>query len=68
MTPGVSILIRPCWSVCSLSVILGPESCLRLTLKVLHDVQKLVVHLGLVLKLDFDHLEVGERILDVEGA
>lgn len=35
----------------------------RLALKVLHDVEEPIVHIGLVMKLDFDLIQVGEGIL-----
>ena len=40
----------------------------RLALKVLHDIEKLVVDLGLVLELNLDGVEVAEGVSDVEGA
>ena len=40
--------------------------CSRLALKILHDVEKLVVDLGLVLELDLDGVEVAKGVCDVE--
>ena len=37
-------------------------------LEVLHDVEKVVVHVWLVLELDLDRVEVGERVGDIERA
>ena len=39
-----------------------------MALEVLHDIEKLVVDLGLVLELDLDGVEVAEGICDVQGA
>ena len=40
----------------------------QLTLEILHDVQKLVVHLRLVRKLQLNRVEVTERVAHVERA
>lgn len=37
-------------------------------LEILHDVQEVVVHVRLVLELDLDRVEVGERVGDIERA
>jgi hypothetical protein len=39
---------------------------IRLALKVLHDVEELVIHFLLVAKLQLDLVQIGERVLDVE--
>ena len=41
---------------------------LHLALEVLHDVEEVVVHVGLVVELDLDCIEVAERVGDVERA
>lgn len=61
MTPGVSILsgmMRRVWGRD------GGDS--HLALEVLHDVEKVVVHVWLVLELDLDCIEIAECIGDVE--
>lgn len=40
---------------------------LRFALEVLHDVEKVVVHVWLVLELNLDRIEVAECVGDVEG-
>lgn len=40
---------------------------LHLTLKVLHDIQKFVVDFWLLLKLDFDSIQIAESIGHIEG-
>lgn len=39
-----------------------------MALKVLHDIEKLVVDLWLVLELDLDGVEIAEGVCDVKGA
>lgn len=38
----------------------------HLTLEVLHDIQKDIVNIGAVIKLDFNGVEVAKRIGDIE--
>src|ERR1700753_3394692 len=42
--------------------------CSQLSLEVLHDIQKQVVHVRFVLELNFHSIEIAEGILDVERA
>lgn len=36
---------------------------LRLTLEVLHNIQKAVINIGLIVKLDLDLVKIGQRVL-----
>jgi len=44
------------------------EEDLRLTLEVLHDIQKLIVDVELARKLYFDLIQIAKSILDVHSA
>lgn len=36
---------------------------LRLTFEILHNIEKLVIHIRLLMKLNFNLIEIGERVL-----
>lgn len=47
------------------NIMIGLQENLRLALEVFHDIQKLVVDIGLPSKLDFDLIEVAQCVLTV---
>jgi hypothetical protein len=59
ITPGVSILLRVSYSISQH----GVDSCLRLTLEVVHNIKESVVDIGLVYKTDLDLIKIAECIL-----
>lgn len=60
MTPGVSILQKLADADDD-----SEAEHIRLALEVLHDIQKAVIDIGLVVELHFDLVKVSESILEI---
>lgn len=59
MTPGVSMLEQ----MMSFNVGMRMQGYLRLALEILHNVQKSIIDIRLVVELDLNLIQIGESIL-----